>query len=145
MGQPAFDKAPAAAGLPEPCAELVLFKKDDIKTYAWFERWLLYFAYWFTGYDGEIQLQAICTSEEQARKIAESAAVGGYRAVWLPVDESLPEERCQWRPAIHFNSPFEERYKHYWPTMQAVPHKKLIAEIETVSEGISRLESITSS
>lgn len=142
MGQPVISETieSAAAALDDQEAALVLIKHDPITNYPWWARALLYFTYWVTEYSGEAQLQSICTTIKRAEELVEDE---GYRGIWIPVNDSLPPGRCQWKPAIHFKSPLRKRYEGYRPKFIAIPHKDVIRELGQVSDSVDRLEAIT--
>lgn len=137
MGQPALKDDIAMVQHYETGDELlVLLKKDPITNYSWWARWLLLGVYWLTNYDGGIELVAICTSEAEADKLAKHA---GYRGIWLFVDKPLPDEPCQWKPAIHFKSPFRSFYSRYVPDLVTVKKsdlEKLGMKVEDVFQAV---------
>ena len=122
MGAPALeDVVPTVDQVVSGEEVLVVLKKDPITDYPWWARWLLYFAYWLTNYDGGIELVTVSHNEAEGEQFAKHA---GYRGVWLFVNKPLPDERCQWRPAVHFKSPFKNRYANYTPELVAVDARK---------------------
>lgn len=133
MGVPALrDDVPTVTSLTTGDEVIVLLKKDPITNYPWWARWLLLAVYWLTNYDGEIQLVTVCTSEAEAESFAKDA---GYRGIWLYVNKPLPDARCQWRPAVHFKSPYRQLYERYAPEMVAVnkaDFERLGAKVEDV-------------
>jgi hypothetical protein len=126
------DAVPIVSSLVSGEEVIVLLKKDPITNYPWWARWLLLAVYWITNYDGGIQLVTVCTSEEQARSFAKHA---GYRGIWLIVGEPLPDEPCQWRPAIHFKSPFSQIYEKHAPDLITVKR----SEFEELQGAIASL------
>lgn len=131
MGAPALrDDVATIDGLQTGDEVIALLKKDPITNYPWWARWLLLSVYWLTNYDGGIELVTVCTSEQEAEAFAKHA---GYRGIWLFLNKPLPDEPCQWRPAIHFKSPFRTQYAHYVPDMVAVnkaDFAKLVSKTE---------------
>ena len=141
MGVPALNFAPLLPeGSLQDCEEAqVVLKHDPITNYPRWQQWLLYFTYWITNYDGGIQLMSVCTSEENAKNLCKDA---GYRVIRLPIDESLPEERCQWKPAIHPLSPFKKRYENYTPKYLAINTAKLRSGLDGTEYSLSKLKTI---
>jgi hypothetical protein len=125
VGAPALeDVVPTVETPTDGDQVLVLLKKDPITDYPWWARWLLYFTYWLTNYDGGIQLVTVSRTEAEAERFAKDA---GYRGIWLFMNKPLPDERCQWRPAVHFQSPLKERYLNHAPELLAVEADKVQA------------------
>jgi len=133
MGVPALEDVVPTVETPADGEQvIVLLKKDPITNYSWWARWLLYFAYWLTNYDGGIQLVTVCHTEAEAESFAKDA---GHRGIWLFVNKPLPDERCQWRPAIHFKSPLKDRYLNYTPELLTVEARK----VNAIRNGIKAL------
>ena len=133
MGVQALEDAvPIVGGVVSGEEDIVLLKKDPITDYPRWARWLLYAVYWLTNYDGGIQLVTVCRTAAEAEKYAKHA---GYRGIWLFVNKPLPDEPCQWRPAIHFKSPFKDRYLNYSPELVTVERSK----VEMIQRGIKSL------
>jgi hypothetical protein len=123
MGAPALEDVVPTVEMPADGEQvLVLLKKDPITDYPWWARWLLYAVYWLTNYDGGIQLVTASRTEAEAERFAKDA---GHRGVWLVMNKPLPDERCQWKPAVHFKSPLKSRYLNYEPELLAVEAEKV--------------------
>jgi len=133
MGAPALeDNLPTVVRFAKGEELIVLLKKDPITNYPKWAQWLLHIAYWLTNYDGGIELVTVCTDEDTAAGFAKNE---GYRGIWLIVNEPLPDQPCQWKPAIHFRSPFRKRYERYAPEMVALKR----TEVETMYRMVKSL------
>lgn len=143
MGVPALQSVNLLQGnILQGCEEgFVVLKKDPITNYALWARSLLYFVYWLTDYSSGIELMSVCTSKDRAEELCVDA---GYRIISLPIDESLPEEKCQWKPEIHPKSPFRNLYMQYAPRLIAVDNAKLSAGLNNAENGLRKLKTILS-
>lgn len=141
MGVPVLQSADALTkSILQDCEEgLVVLKKDPITNYPLWARWLLLFSYWVTNYDGGVEFMSICTSQDKAESMCEDS---GYRIIALPIDEPLPKERCQWKPAIHPKSPFRKLYMQYAPKLIAVDNAKLTTGLNNAEHGLRKLKNI---
>lgn len=141
MGVPVLQSADVLTeSILQDCEEcLVVLKKDPITNYPLWARWLLLFSYWVTNYDGGVELMSVCTSQDKAEAMCEDS---GYRIIALPIDEPLPKERCQWKPAIHPKSPFRKLYKQHVTRLIAVDNARLTAGLNSAESGLLRLKNI---